>query len=181
MTPFFTIGHSTRSIAEFVALLREARVTLLADVRTIPRSRYNPQFNTEALAVSLAGHAISYHHIARLGGRRAARKDLPVSPNGFWESGGLRNYADYATTAEFRAGLAELCALREVHVCAIMCAEASWRNCHRQIITDYLLAEKQDVRHIMEPGHIEAAILNSHARVQVDGTLIYPSETPSFL
>ena len=172
--PYFTIGHSTRTVAELVALLREAGCDLVADVRTVPRSRANPQFNADSLPDRLAEAGIGYRHLTRLGGLRGRRKGAPASPNGFWENASFRNYADHAMTPEFRDGLAELRALGDHQTCAIMCAEAVWWRCHRRIITDYLLAEGQPVRHILGPGHIDPATMTPGALVQGDGAIRYP-------
>ncbi|MBN9562238.1 MAG: DUF488 domain-containing protein [Alphaproteobacteria bacterium] len=171
---FFTIGHSTRSVDELVMLLREAGCDLVADVRTIPRSRTNPQFNADTLPARLAEVGIAYRHLAQLGGLRGRRKGAAASPNGFWENASFRNYADYAMTPEFREGLAELCALGRESTCAIMCAEAVWWRCHRRIITDYLLTEGYSMHHILGPGHIEPATTTPGARSQPDGTILYP-------
>lgn len=176
--PFYTIGHSTRSVAELAALLGEAGVDLLVDVRTVPRSRTNPQFNADALPGALAPYGIGYRHLRRLGGLRGPRRDAKPSPNTYWENASFRNYADYAATAEFRAGLAELCELGRAHTCAMMCAEAVWWRCHRRIIADYLLAAGTPVFHIMAPGKIEPAHLTPAAVPQPDGTLIYAANAP---
>ncbi len=157
-----------------MALLREAGCDMVADVRTVPRSRTNPQFNADTLPARLADAGIGYRHLVRLGGLRGRRRGAPPSPNGFWENASFRNYADYAMTAEFREGLAELRALGGQRTCAIMCAEAVWWRCHRRIITDYLLAEGQPVRHILGPGHIDPAAMTQAAREQPDGTMLYP-------
>ena len=172
-TGFFTIGHSTRSVDELAALLREAGCGLLVDVRTIPRSRTNPQFNADTLPANLRGFDIDYRHIAALGGLRGRRKDAP-SPNGYWQNSSFRNYADYAGTQAFRDGVAELRPLGGSRRCAIRCAEAVWWRCHRRIIADYLIAGGERVWHIMGPGKIEAAALNPAAVRQDDGTLVYP-------
>ena len=172
----YTIGHSTRSVAELVALLREAAVGLLVDVRSVPRSRTNPQFNTDTLPKDLAEAGIGYRHIRALGGLRHKLKDAPPSPNTLWRSDPFRNYADYAMTEPFREGLAELRGHAEDHVCAIMCAEAVWWRCHRRIVADYLLAEGADVRHIMGHGKIEPARLTPGALPQADGTIRYSGE-----
>ena len=170
---FYTIGHSTRSIEEFAQLLTENGVKLLADVRTIPRSRTNPQFNTDVLPDALAGRGISYEHLAQLGGLRGKRKDRAVSPNDFWENASFRNYADYAGTEPFREGLAALRTLGHEQRTAVMCAEAVWWRCHRRIIADYLLAAGEDVFHIMGPGKVEPARLTPVARQMPDGSLLY--------
>jgi uncharacterized protein (DUF488 family) len=169
----FTVGHSTRSVDELIELLKMAGVDLLVDVRSIPRSRTNPQFNTDALPAPLAAAGIGYQHAAALGGRRHHRKGDPPSPNGFWQNVAFRNYADYAMGAEFRAGLDELEALRRRHRCAIMCSEAVWWRCHRRIIADYLLTEHVPVAHIMSPTKIETAKRTPGARKR-KGVLIYP-------
>ncbi|HUZ64981.1 MAG TPA: DUF488 domain-containing protein [Acetobacteraceae bacterium] len=170
---FYTIGHSTRSVTELVRLLREAGADCIVDVRSIPRSRTNPQFNADTLPDTLAGDQIGYRHVARLGGLRGRRKDQGLSENGFWENASFRNYADYAATPDFGTGMAELYDLGRDHVCAIMCAEAVWWRCHRRIIADYLLADDHAVFHIMGPGKIERASMNPAATRQPDGTLRY--------
>ncbi len=171
----FTIGHSTRSADELIALLREAEVDFLIDVRTVPRSRFNPQFNTDALPAPLAEAGIGYRHLAALGGLRHQPKGAPPSPNGAWRSEPFRNYADYALTPAFRAGLGELIALLHEHTPAIMCAEAVWWRCHRRIVTDYLLNEGVEVRHIMDHGKIDLASITPGAEPQPDGTILYPA------
>ncbi len=170
---FYTIGHSTRSVSELAGLLGDVGVGLVADVRTVPRSRTNPQFNAETLPGALAGHHIGYRHIAKLGGLRGRRKDQGASRNTFWQNVSFRNYADYAGTDSFREGLAELCGLGGTQVCAIMCAEAVWWRCHRRIIADYLLASGRKVFHIMGAGRVEPAVMTATARRQSDGTLLY--------
>ena len=171
--PFFTIGHSTRSAEEFVDLLKEAEVQVVVDVRTIPRSRRNPQFNKDALPETLQNFQIGYEHMIELGGRRRRQGDTP-SPNAFWTHEGFRNYADYAMGEDFRAGLARLREVGHRRRCAIMCAEAVWWRCHRRIITDYLLVAGESVLHILGPGHVEPAELTSAAQPQANGALIYP-------
>lgn len=171
----FTIGHSTRAIAEFVALLRQVDVTMLVDVRSIPRSRTNPQFNGDSLPESLAPDGIGYRHLRALGGRRHHRKGAPLSLNVYWRVGAFRNYADYAETGVFRAGLDALYALARADRCAIMCAEAVWWRCHRRIITDYLLAGGTRVEHIMGPAQVVPATLTPGARIMADGGLRYPA------
>jgi uncharacterized protein (DUF488 family) len=172
----FTIGHSTRTLAEFVALLRQVDVTMLVDVRSFPRSRTTPQFNGDALPDFLAADAIGYQHLRTLGGRRHHRKGAPPSVNMYWHVEAFRNYADYADSDEFRAGLDALRALARDDRCAIMCAEALWWRCHRRIITDYLLADGRRVEHIMGRGQVVLATLTPGARLMVDGTLRYPAQ-----
>src|SRR3954470_8503987 len=108
MHPFYTIGHSTRSIAEFLDLLRSTQVTLVADVRTVPRSRTNPQYNRETLPDILSQFEVGYEHIAPLGGLRSATRDVPPSVNAFWQNKSFHNYADYALGQTFHEGLARL-------------------------------------------------------------------------
>ncbi len=171
----FTIGHSTRTLAEFVALLRQVDVTLLVDVRSIPRSRTTPQFNGDTLPGSLAADGIGYRHLPALGGRRHHRKSNPPSRNLYWRVLAFRNYADYAETDEFRVGLDALRALARDDRCAIMCAEAVWWRCHRRIIADYLLAGGTRVEHIMGPGQVIPATLTPGLRVLAGGTVRYPA------
>jgi uncharacterized protein (DUF488 family) len=170
----FTIGHSTRTIAAFVALLKQVKVDLLVDVRSIPRSRKVPQFNFDMLPNSLAPEGIGYQHLRTLGGRRHHPKIAPPSTNTFWRVLAFRNYADYAETDAFRAGFNNLLALARDHRCAIMCAEAVWWRCHRRIIADYLLAHGIPVEHIMGLGQVTPAIITPDARLLPDGTLRYP-------
>jgi len=172
----YTIGHSTRSQDELIGLLREAGVTFLADVRSFPRSRANPQFNSEVLADALAGAGIDYRHMKALGGRRGAQDLGKPSPNGLWRQGAFRNYADYALSPAFSRALAELRAMARERRSAIMCAEAVWWRCHRRIITDYLLAAGEEVRHILGPGEVQPAALTPGAAPQADGTVHYPGE-----
>ena len=171
----YTIGHSNRTVDELVALLRQVDVDLLVDVRAFPRSRSMPQFNIDTLPEELAAKGIGYQHIPALGGRRHHPKDAPPSENTFWRVASFRNYADYAETAEFRAGLDELLALASAHRCAIMCAEAVWWRCHRRIITDYLLARGIPVEHILGPGQVTPATITPGAQLLPDGTLRYPA------
>ena len=173
--PIFTIGHSTRTLAEFVALLRRVDVTLLVDVRSVPRSRTTPQFNGDALPGSLADAGIGYRHLPALGGRRHHRKNAAPSHNGHWRVAAFRNYADYAETETFRAGLMTLRELANGHRCAIMCAEAVWWRCHRRIIADYLLSGGSRVEHILGPGQVVSATLTPGGQVLADGTIRYPA------
>ena len=170
----FTIGHSSRTVADFITLLREVGVELLVDVRSFPRSRAMPQFNIETLPDSLAAEGIGYQHIRALGGRRHHKKGAPPSLNTLWRVVAFRNYADYAETDEFRAGLAALRTFARERSCAIMCAEAVWWRCHRRIIADYLLAEGVPVQHIMGVGKVTEATITAGAIVGADGTLRYP-------
>jgi uncharacterized protein (DUF488 family) len=162
--PFFTIGHSDLSSDAFVALLREAHVDHVLDIRKIPRSRTNPQFNQDTLPQALAAFGISYEHEAALGGLRGKARDEPTDVNGWWENKSFHNYADYALTAAFRAGLEHLLDDGRKRRCAIMCAEAVWWRCHRRIVADYLIAQGEAVFHIMGPGRREPARLTPGCR-----------------
>ncbi|MRX49342.1 DUF488 family protein [Paracoccus sp. S-4012] len=174
MTVFYSIGHSTRTIEEFVALLRASGVRRVVDVRTVPRSRTNPQYNRDALPETLAGYQIGYTHIAALGGRRGRTKG--ESPNGYWRVKSFQNYADHTLTPAFAAGLAELRELGAREPCAMMCAEAVWWRCHRRIITDWLIAAGEEVQHILGPGHVDEASLTPGAVVGPGGVVTYPPE-----
>jgi uncharacterized protein (DUF488 family) len=173
--PFYTIGHSTRSIDDFLALLGEADVRLVADVRTVPRSRANPQYNGDVVGASLAAHGLGYEHLAALGGLRGHSRSVGAQVNAFWENDSFHNYADYAMSPAFRDGLAHLRALGHRRRCAIMCAESLWWRCHRRIIADYLILAGETVLHIMGPGHIDEAKLTVAARPGPEGTLTYPA------
>ena len=174
MTDFHTIGHSTRSVDELAGLLHEAGCDFLVDVRTIPRSRTNPQFNADAMPDSLRGYEIDYRHIAALGGLRGRRKDAP-SPNGFWQNTSFRNYADHAGTAAFRDGLAELREIGLTRRCAIMCAEAVPWRCHRSLIGDALLVRDVEVLDIMSPTSAKQHTMTSFARVR-GREITYPGD-----
>lgn len=172
---FFTIGHSNRSQEEFIELLRAARIELLADIRKFPMSRTNPQFNGDVLAPALAEVGIAYEHLAALGGRRGKARDVPEQLNDFWTNDSFHNYADYALSAPFRAGLEHLLEQGRKRRSAIMCAEAVWWQCHRRIVTDYLIAHGESVVHIMGPGRQEPAHLTPGASVRPDETVVYPA------
>lgn len=172
--PFYTIGHSTRSIEEFVNMLRSAEVALVADVRTVPRSRTNPQYNHDILPQTLATFHVAYEHVAALGGLRGGSRDVLPSVNAFWQNASFHNYADYAMGDSFGGGLARLRELGRAERCAIMCAEALWWRCHRRIIADYLLAAGETVFHIVGPRHIEPARMTDAARLDPSGFLTYP-------
>ena len=169
----FTVGHSTLPIERFLSLLATYGIGQLADVRTVPRSRTNPQFNFDSLPKSLKKAGIGYRHIARLGGLRARQKAMTQSPNTFWTNKSFQNYADYALSESFRQGLHELEVLAAEQSCVLMCAEAVWWRCHRRIIADYLLAEGYPVLHIMGLGKLEPARMTEAAAPAGDGKLQY--------
>jgi uncharacterized protein (DUF488 family) len=180
--PFFTIGHSTRTISQFVDLLRASGVELVVDVRHIPRSRTNPQFNGDTLSDALAPVQIGYVHLAALGGLRNRSSRANPSPNLFWENLSFRNYADYAMTQKFHEGLTELRELGHKQTTSIMCAEAVWWRCHRRIIGDYLICAGEKVFHILGRGRLDEARLTPSASLQPDGTIVYhrqPKESES--
>ena len=172
--PFFTIGHSTRSLEDFAALLGASQVSVLVDVRTIPRSRTNPQYNQETLPGSLEPLGVAYQHIRELGGRRPRQREIPPERNAYWTQESFHNYADYACTRSFRSGFEQLQRLGEERRCAIMCSEAVWWRCHRRIITDYLIASGEAVLHILGGGRVDTASLTPGAVREPDGTLRYP-------
>jgi uncharacterized protein (DUF488 family) len=169
--PFYTIGHSTHPVNEFACMLRSVEVTLAADVRTVPRSRTNPQYNRDALSQSLASFQIGYEHFAPLGGLRSRQHDVPPSVNAFWHNESFHNYADNAMGETFQNGLAHLRERGRVERCAIMCSEAVWWRCHRRIIADYLLAAGEGVFHIIGPGRVEPARMTDGARLDGLGRL----------
>jgi uncharacterized protein (DUF488 family) len=173
--PFFTIGHSSRSIDEFVDLLGAAKVQLVVDVRTMPRSRTNPQFNRDMLPLTLSEFAIGYEHISALGGLRPRKLEMPPSQNSFWKNSSFHNYADYAMGEEFRSGMRRLCKLGHGTQSAIMCSEAVWWRCHRRIIADYLISGGEVVYHILGPNRIEPAYITPAATMTAAGTITYPA------
>lgn len=178
--PVYTVGHSTRSIDEFVHLLQKGQVELVVDIRSTPRSRTNPQFNLDALPEALSAWQIGVTRIAELGGRRAKSKTIPPDVNGFWTNQSFHNYADYALSDEFRAGFSRLIELSYERPCAIMCSEAVWWRCHRRFVADYLLHHGGEVFHLMGVARVDAATMNPAARANGD-LLVYPApDAPAF-
>jgi uncharacterized protein (DUF488 family) len=171
----WTIGHSTRPIGEFIELLKAHGIQQLVDVRTIPRSRHNPQFSMEALAKSLKKAKLNYVHMPRLGGLRKAKKD---SVNAGWKNASFRGYADYMQTQEFWSALEELMAASRSLRTAMMCAEAVPWRCHRSLIADALFLKEWTVRHIMSETKADAHRLTPFAVIEHDG-IIYPAPTHS--
>jgi uncharacterized protein (DUF488 family) len=166
----WTIGHSTRTIDEFISLLQTNQIRLLVDVRSLPGSKRYPQFNKEALADSLGKARIRYEHFPELGGRR---KSKPQSKNTAWRNASFRGYADYMETEEFRKGVERLLDLAAGAVpTAIMCAEAVWWRCHRALISDFLKVRCVEVLHILDANEIEPHPFTSAARI-VNGELSY--------
>ena len=166
----YTVGHSTHSLDDFVGLLRSAGIDLVADVRTIPRSRHNPQFDIATLPVALQARGLSYIHLKGLGGLRHARPD---STNLGWRNLSFRGFADYMQTPVFAEALEGLIALASARSTAIMCAEALPWRCHRSLIADALVARGFSVEHIMWSGAPRPHELNPRA-VVADGLIRYP-------
>jgi uncharacterized protein (DUF488 family) len=171
-----TVGHSTRPLEEFIALLRTHVVTRLVDVRTIPRSRHNPQFNADALPAPLNHAGIAYVHLPGLGG---LRHTTPTSPNTGWRNSSFRGFADYMQTAEFEHALKALIQLTPQGQLALMCAEAVPWRCHRSLIADALLVRGYRVEHIMSATNRQPHKLTPFAKVH--GThVLYPPEPNKF-
>ena len=171
MPTIYTVGHSTRTAEEFLALLQAFAIKLVADIRTIPRSRKNPQFEAEALKRSLGSRDIGYVHMPKLGGLRRPRKD---SVNAGWENLSFRGYADYMQTDAFTSGLDELIGAAEIQQTAIMCAEAVPWRCHRSLVGDALLIRHFDVIDIFSATNTKPHKLTTWARVEGD-RVTYPS------
>ena len=174
----FTIGHSTRSIEDFANILRSAAVSLVVDVRTVPRSRTNPQYNEDALGQNLEPWQIGYRRIAELGGLRGKSRDVPPELNAIWRNQSFHNYAYHALSAAFDAGLGQLLEASAERPTAIMCSEAVWWRCHRRIIADWLIARGESVFHLMGEARIEPATLSPGARV-ADRQVTYPGRESS--
>jgi uncharacterized protein (DUF488 family) len=170
----WTVGHSTRPIEKLLELLAAAEIKLLADVRRFPGSRRHPQFGQEALAASLAEAGVAYRHFVDLGGRRSHR--LEGSPNTAWHVEQFNAYADHMQSPEFLVALEDLMAAARQSPTAIMCSEALPQRCHRQLISDALLARGWSVRHLLSPKRIEDHTLTPFARTS-GATVTYPSKT----
>ena len=173
---FTTIGHSNRSLAEFVTMLQNAGVDLVIDVRAFPRSRTNPEFNIDRLPDDLERFQIGYRHIPELGGRRSMQVGVDSRLNALWRNRSFHNYADYALGDAFDNALQQVLRLGADRRVALMCSEAVWWRCHRRIITDYLLLSGHPVDHLMGPGQIEHATPTPGARTTNDGKVTYPAE-----
>ena len=165
-----TIGHSTRPMEEFIELLRQHGVERLVDIRTIPRSRHNPQFNGDALARSLRGEQIEYAHLKELGGLRHPRPD---SANLGWRNASFRGYADYMQTEEFDEAVRRLLQVCGEKQCAVMCAEAVPWRCHRSLLADALVARGIPVEHILSASRRDARHLAPFAKIE-NGKVTYP-------
>ncbi|WP_432398484.1 DUF488 family protein [Pseudarthrobacter sp. L19] len=171
-TTIFTVGHSTHPIDDFIDILKAHGIKKLIDVRTVPKSRHNPQFNADDLAASVRARGITYRRMSSLGGLRHTTKD---SPNGAWRNASFRGYADYMQTPEFAAAIDELLERGRHSDAAIMCAEAVPWRCHRSLIGDALLVRGASVQDIMSATSAKAHSLTSFARVE-GRRLWYPPE-----
>lgn len=170
MTTIYAIGHSTRPLEKLIEILRAHNITLLADIRTIPKSRHNPQFNRESLENELPKVGIQYQHLKELGGLRRAAKD---SVNTAWENAGFRGYADYMQTREFASAIQSLMAIAKGERVAIMCAEGNPFRCHRSLVADALTVRGVRVLHISSRKTAKEHRLTPFARVE--GTRVtYP-------
>ncbi len=166
----FTIGHSTRSLPEFIDLLETYGISMLVDVRTAPHSRHNPQFNKETLAETLRTQGVKYLHLPELGGFRRPRKD---SPNLAWKNKMLRGYADYMQTREFSENLLKLIVLAKENRLVIMCAEAMPWRCHRSLISDALVVRGIVVKHILTATSFTKHEISPSAQVE-GNEITYP-------
>jgi len=169
MQPIWTIGHSTRTLEEFLGLLVKYRIEAVADVRSFPGSRRYPHFARDALAGTLPAHGIVYQWLPKLGGRRKAQLD---SPNTAWRNASFQAYADHLGSAEFAEGLHELLTLATSKRTALMCAEAVWWRCHRSLISDVLKLRGIEVIHIMDAAHSALHPYTTPAHI-VNGKLSY--------
>ena len=167
----WTVGHSTRDAGAFIALLAEAGITRVADIRTVPRSRHVPWADADTLPKLLANHGIAYSHIRELGGLRKPKGDPHDTA---WRNEGFRGYAEHMHTDDFRRGLDHLLALAEHDNTTVMCAEAVPWRCHRSLLADALMARGIEVHHIMDDG-VKPATMTAFAKVR-DGVPTYPPE-----
>lgn len=166
----YTIGHSTRSLDQMVRLLEENHVSAVAGIRTVPRSRRNPQFNREVVAEALEASGVRHAHLEELGGLRRPRRD---SPNAAWENASFRGFADYTLTEEFEEALQGLLGLARAETTAIMCAEAVPWRCHRSLIADALVLRNMKVQHIISRTSLQLHELTSFAVVEWE-RITYP-------
>lgn len=173
----WTIGHSTRSWDDFLALLAGEGIEAIVDVRRFPGSKRHPWFASEAMAEHLPEAGITYRWLPQLGGRRRAQ---PGSPNGAWRNAAFQGYADHMTSAEFAGGLDAALELAASRRTALMCAEAVWWRCHRRLISDLLTARGVTVCHILDAKHIQAHVLNPDARIDGDGLIYPPAQSDLF-
>jgi uncharacterized protein (DUF488 family) len=168
----YTIGHSTRTLIDFIFMLQSFQIKILVDIRSLPGSRKFPQFNKENLQISLKENGIEYLHFAELGGRRKVKKD---SKNNRWNNDSFKGYADYMETQEFELAIVKLEQIAIEKKTAYMCSEAVWWRCHRSMVSDYLKAKNWEVMHIMGIGKFQEHSFTSPARI-VNGKLSYSDE-----
>jgi uncharacterized protein (DUF488 family) len=174
-----TIGHSSHSLEQFLALLRQHDVQALVDIRRFPGSRTFPHFNRERLAPAVGESGIEYHWLESLGGRRSKRASDTASPNAGLRNASFRHYADYMLTDEFRAGFEQLEQIAAEKRTTIMCSESVFWRCHRRLVSDYVTALGGAVRHIFPNGEVRPHALTAGAKLS-DGSVIYPSEPGLF-
>lgn len=172
----YTIGHSTRSLTEFLDMLQSFEIQTLVDIRSMPGSRKFPQFNQEDIKVSLEENGINYLHLIDLGGRRKVKKD---SKNTRWHNASFRGYADYMETKQFENAIEKLEQIAFVQTTAYMCSEAVWWRCHRSMVSDYLKAKDWTVLHIMTVGKVQKHSYTEPARI-VDGKVVYTENSLLF-
>lgn len=173
----YTVGHSDRSIDDFLAVLDSAGVTAVVDVRKLPGSRRYPHFDADRLAESLAAHGIGFRRAEELGGRRPVSREVPDNVNGLWRNRSFHNYADHALGPAFQEGLTRLVAESDGEDVAVMCSEAVWWRCHRRLIADHALARGHAVAHLMGPGRTVPATLTPGA-ITAGGVVTYPAGSP---
>lgn len=174
--PFYTIGHSTRDIDEFIALLHASDIKTVIDVRRLPGSSRYPQFNKDVLADSLHTAGIDYSRAEGLSGRRPVSKTVPFEVNDWWENRSFHNYADHALTDDFQQALSAIRQQACTRRLAVMCSEAVWWRCHRRIIADHLIAHHENVLHILGEHQVKPAQLSPGAVVDAEGMVTYPAE-----
>ena len=172
----WTIGHSTRSIEQLVAMLRSFAIEIVADIRSFPGSKRYPHFNKEAIEIWLPDHGVEYIHLKKLGGRRPVH---PGSINTAWKHPAFRGYADYMQTEEFKEGISELEEIALKRRTAYMCSEAVWWRCHRSLVSDYMKLGGWTVYHIMQTGKEEEHHYTSPAKI-INGKLSYENDSLLF-
>lgn len=173
--PFFAIGHSNRTLGEFIELLQEFRIELVVDVRRLPGSARCPWFDQDPLSIVLGEVGIRYRRAEGLTGRRPVSEDVPFEVNAWWMNRSFHNYADHALSDEFQSALAALREWGRKRRAAVMCSEAVWWRCHRRIIADHLLAHAEDVRHVLGVDHIDVARPSLGAAIDPHGNVTYPA------
>ncbi len=174
-----TIGHSNHPLGTFLCLLQRHDIEALVDVRRYPASRRHPHFSRESLSAVLEEEGIIYHWLEALGGNRKWEKDATPSVNRGLDDEAFRNYADYMATQEFRQGVTKLLEIAGAHRSAVMCAENDYRRCHRQLLSDHLVATGVSIHHILPGGELETHVLTLGAKI-VDEAVTYPGQATLF-